>query len=73
VEAPSINLEQIWEEHLATEFSDKSADAAAATMTRNATVNHIPVMTGGTGTVALRWVTAAADTSPTCCISTSSA
>jgi hypothetical protein len=73
VEAPSINLEQLWEEHVATEFSEKSADAAVATMVPHATVNHVPVMTGGKGTEALRWAaTAAGNTFTTCGSSTSS-
>lgn len=41
------NLEQLWEEHLASEFKDKSALAAVNTMVDHPNVNHIPVMTGG--------------------------
>ncbi|GBF95978.1 carboxymethylenebutenolidase [Raphidocelis subcapitata] len=47
-------LLELWDEHIATEFSEKSADAAVATMVPHATVNHVPTMTGGEGTEALR-------------------
>ena len=40
-------LEQLWEEHLASEFKDKSALSAVNTMVAHPNVNHIPVMTGG--------------------------
>ncbi len=40
-------LEKLWEEHLASEFKDKSAFAAVNTMVDHPNVNHIPVMTGG--------------------------
>jgi carboxymethylenebutenolidase len=36
----------LWDEHIATEFTEKSADAAVATMVPNSTVNHVPTMTG---------------------------
>ena len=52
--APSPDLNTLWDNHVATEFSEKSADAAVATMVPNATVNHVPTMTGGVGTEALR-------------------
>jgi carboxymethylenebutenolidase len=42
-------LNELWEAHLASEFVDKSADAAIATMTERPIVNHVPVMTGGIG------------------------
>lgn len=35
---------------MATEFTEKSADAAVATMIPSSTVNHMPTMTGGKGT-----------------------
>jgi len=44
----------LWDEHIATEFTEKSADAAVATMVPNSTVNHVPTMTGGQGTEGLR-------------------
>jgi carboxymethylenebutenolidase len=42
-------LEKLWEEHLASEFQTKSAEAAVNTMVARPSVNHIPVMTGGVG------------------------
>jgi len=42
-------LEKVWEEHLASEFRDKSAEAAINTMVDRPSVNHVPVMTGGVG------------------------
>ncbi|KAL4433688.1 hypothetical protein ABPG75_000129 [Micractinium tetrahymenae] len=52
-EASSPDLNALWEEHIATEFTEKSAAAAVATMVPSSTVNHVPVMTGGVGTKAL--------------------
>jgi carboxymethylenebutenolidase len=42
-------LEKLWEEHLASEFQAKSAEAAVNTMVTRPSVNHVPVMTGGVG------------------------
>jgi len=42
-------MEKVWEEHLASEFREKSADAAINTMVDRPSVNHVPVMTGGVG------------------------
>ena len=42
-------LEKVWEEHLASEFQFKSAEAAINTMVDRPSVNHVPVMTGGVG------------------------
>jgi carboxymethylenebutenolidase len=42
-------LEKLWEEHLASEFKAKSAEAAINTMVESPSVNHVPVMTGGVG------------------------
>jgi carboxymethylenebutenolidase len=42
-------LEKVWEEHLASEFQFKSAEAALNTMVARPSVNHVPVMTGGVG------------------------
>jgi hypothetical protein len=39
-------LEKLWEEHLASEFKAKSAEAAINTMVEWPSVNHVPVMTG---------------------------
>jgi carboxymethylenebutenolidase len=54
VNAPQLSpeqrvLEKVWEEHLASEFRDKNADAAINTMVDRPSVNHVPVMTGGVG------------------------
>ncbi len=38
---------EIWEQHMAAEFEEKSIDATMATMTSDPFVNHVPVMTGG--------------------------
>jgi carboxymethylenebutenolidase len=42
-------LDKVWEEHLASEFQFKSAEAAINTMVDRPSVNHVPVMTGGVG------------------------
>ena len=42
-------LEKLWEEHLASEFKAKSAEAAINTMVERPSVNHVPVLTGGVG------------------------
>jgi carboxymethylenebutenolidase len=42
-------LEKVWEEHLASEFQFKSAEAAINTMVERPSVNHVPVITGGVG------------------------
>ena len=47
-------LEKLWEDHLAGEFSTKDVEATLATMVEDAYVNHIPVHTGGRGKDALR-------------------
>jgi len=48
------DLVQLWEEHTSHEFSTRDTEATLATMTEDAYVNHIPVMTGGSGKEALR-------------------
>jgi carboxymethylenebutenolidase len=48
------NLAQLWEEHVRHEFSTKSTDETLATMVEDAYVNHVPVMTGGSGKLELR-------------------
>ena len=40
-------LERLWEEHLAGEFTTKDVEATLATMVDDATVDHVPVHTGG--------------------------
>jgi carboxymethylenebutenolidase len=39
----------LWNRHLAAEFQSRDASASCGTMTSNATVNHVPVLTGGSG------------------------
>ena len=43
-----------WERHTAAEFGSKSVDATMETMTADPVVNHVPVMTGGVGSAAVR-------------------
>ena len=47
-------LEVLWQEHLAGEFVDKDVEATLSTMVEDASVDHIPVHTGGSGKAALR-------------------
>jgi carboxymethylenebutenolidase len=47
-------LEELWAEHLRGEFATKDVEATLATMTDDASVNHVPVGTGGRGKAALR-------------------
>jgi carboxymethylenebutenolidase len=51
---PQRDLEQLWEEHTKYEFATRDTESTLATMTEDAYVNHIPVMTGGFGKDALR-------------------
>ena len=48
------DLARLWEEHTKHEFSTRDTDATLATMVENAYVNHVPVLTGGSGKSALR-------------------
>jgi carboxymethylenebutenolidase len=43
------SLSELWEEHTAHEFSTRDTAATLDTMTEDAYVNHVPVMTGGYG------------------------
>jgi carboxymethylenebutenolidase len=52
--ALSYYLKQEGREHVRNEFATKDADAALATMTSDAYVNHVPVLTGGVGKEELR-------------------
>jgi carboxymethylenebutenolidase len=52
--AAQENLRQLWEEHVRYEFSTRSTDDTLATMVEDAYVNHIPVLTGGSGRDELR-------------------
>ncbi|MBM3814456.1 MAG: ester cyclase [Acidimicrobiia bacterium] len=47
-------LVRLWEEHTSHEFSTRDTEATLATMTEDAYVNHVPVLTGGSGREALR-------------------
>src|SRR5215217_1465931 len=47
-------LEKIWAEHLAGEFTTRDVEATLATMVDDASVNHVPVNTGGVGKEQLR-------------------
>jgi carboxymethylenebutenolidase len=42
-------LNDVWEQHLGTEFATRDTDATLDTMVPDAYVNHIPVLTGGVG------------------------
>jgi carboxymethylenebutenolidase len=48
------NLARLWEEHVRHEFATKSTEETLATMVEDAYVNHVPVMTGGSGKPELR-------------------
>jgi carboxymethylenebutenolidase len=47
-------LSELWEEHVRYEFSTRNTDDTIATMVEDAYVNHIPVLTGGSGKDELR-------------------
>ena len=47
-------LSDLWDEHVRDEFATKDANAALDTMTPDARVNHVPVLTGGVGKEELR-------------------
>jgi carboxymethylenebutenolidase len=47
-------LENVWAEHIAGEFVTKDVEATLATMVDDASVNHMPVGTGGKGKEQLR-------------------
>src|SRR5258708_10411227 len=42
-------LRKLWEEHVQYEFSTRNTEDTLATMVEDAYVNHIPVLTGGSG------------------------
>jgi carboxymethylenebutenolidase len=52
--ARAAELEKLWDEHVALEFSTKDADLTIETMIDDPYVNHIPTMTGGIGKLNLR-------------------
>ena len=47
-------METIWAEHIRHEFVTRDVEATLATMVEDASVNHVPVATGGKGKAALR-------------------
>jgi len=47
-------LSELWEEHVRYEFSTRNTEDTIATMVEDAYVNHIPVLTGGSGHDELR-------------------
>ena len=47
-------LEKLWSDHLDGEFTTKDVEATLATMVDDASVDHIPVHSGGKGKEALR-------------------
>ena len=47
-------LSELWEEHVRYEFSTRNTEDTIATMVEDAYVNHIPVLTGGSGREELR-------------------
>ena len=56
-EAPknaAFDLPQLWGEHIRHEFQTRSTDDTIATMVEDAYVNHVPVLTGGSGKAELR-------------------
>jgi carboxymethylenebutenolidase len=50
----TADLGKIWADHLAGEFVTKDVEATLATMVDDASVNHMPVNTGGRGKDQLR-------------------
>jgi carboxymethylenebutenolidase len=52
--AAQERLSQLWEEHVRYEFSTRNTEDTLATMVEDAYVNHIPVLTGGSGCDELR-------------------
>jgi carboxymethylenebutenolidase len=47
-------LRKLWEDHVRYEFSTRNTDDTLATMVDDAYVNHIPVLSGGSGQDELR-------------------
>jgi carboxymethylenebutenolidase len=52
--ASAVELTRLWEEHVRHEFATRNTDETLATMVEDAYVNHVPVLTGGSGKPALR-------------------
>lgn len=47
-------LSALWDDHVKYEFATKDTESTLATMTADAYVNHVPVLTGGIGQDELR-------------------
>jgi carboxymethylenebutenolidase len=45
---------EVWEEHMRCEFTTRSTQDTLATMTEDAEVTHVPVLTGGVGKAQLQ-------------------
>ena len=45
----AADLVQLWEEHIRHEFSTRNTDETLKTMVEDAYVDHVPVLTGGSG------------------------
>src|SRR5260370_3273792 len=48
------DLVRLWEDHIRHEFETRSTDDTLATMVEDAYVDHVPVLTGGSGKAELR-------------------
>src|SRR5438270_11453126 len=48
------DLVRLWEDHIRHEFETRSTDDTLDTMVENAYVDHVPVLTGGSGKAELR-------------------
>jgi len=47
-------LARLWEDHIRHEFETRSTEDTLATMVEDAYVDHVPVLTGGSGKAELR-------------------
>jgi carboxymethylenebutenolidase len=47
-------MQELWEQHIRFEFATRNTEDTLATMVEDAYVNHVPVLTGGTGKNELR-------------------
>jgi carboxymethylenebutenolidase len=50
----ALDLSKLWEEHTAHEFVTRDTERTLDTMVDDAYVNHVPVLTGGSGKAELR-------------------
>jgi hypothetical protein len=48
------DLVRLWEDHIRHEFETRSTDDTLDTMVEDAYVDHVPVLTGGSGKAELR-------------------